>query len=142
MKNSSAETISAPSHPVTGNRVVMQPSSKALVIEDASMTENAIKELNDSVTEKAAESLVQSHQSLWSAMDGSFFADLDSLTITQLKARVVQLATEMKDRTKWEAVRLKEFLAMKERETADQYVLLCFESVCAVLYCTVKLSIQ
>jgi hypothetical protein len=29
----------------------------------------------------------------------------------------------MKDRTKWEAVRLKEFLAMKEKEMANQYVI-------------------
>jgi hypothetical protein len=125
MKNSAAETVSAPSHPVKGNRVAMHPISKAVVIEDSSMTENAIKELNHSVTEKAAESLVKSHQSLWSAMDESFFADLDSLNNSQLKARVVQLATEMKDRTKWEAVRLKEFLAMKEQETADKYVFPC-----------------
>jgi hypothetical protein len=126
MKNSAAGTISAPSHPVNGNRVAMHPSSKKVVIEDSSMTENAIKELNNSVTEKAAESLVKSHQSLWSAMDESFFADLDSLNNAQLKARVVQLATEMKDRTKWEAVRLKEFLAMKEQETADKYVFPCY----------------
>ena len=66
---------------------------------------------------------MESHQSLWSAMDASFFSDLDSLSNAQLKARVAQLAAEMKDRTKWEAVRLKEFLAMKEKETADKYVL-------------------
>jgi hypothetical protein len=126
MKNSAAETISAPSHPVKGNRVAvaMQSSSKAVPVAtgDSSVTDSAIKELNNSVTEKAAESLVKSHQSLWSAMDESFFADLDALNSSQLKARVVQLATEMKDRTKWEAVRLKEFLAMKEQETADKYV--------------------
>jgi hypothetical protein len=124
MKNSTAETISAPSHPAKGNRVGLQSSSKAVpvVMEDSSVTESAIRELNNSVTEKAATSLVKSHQSVWSAMDESFFADLDALNNSQLKARVVQLATEMKDRTKWEAVRLKEFLAMKEQETADKYV--------------------
>jgi hypothetical protein len=125
MKNSAAETISAPSHPVKGNRVGLQSSSKVavpVVMEDSSATESAIQELNNSVTEKAVTSLVKSHQSLWSAMDESFFADLDALNSSQLKARVVQLATEMKDRTKWEAVRLKEFLAMKEQETADKYV--------------------
>jgi hypothetical protein len=135
MKNSTssaaAATISAPSHPVQGNRVAMNPSSSkaaavppvvALIDTNSSMTENAIKELNNSVTEQAAESVIQSHQSLWSAMDESFFRDLDALNSSQLKARVVQLATEMKDRTKWEAVRLKEFLAMKEQETADKYV--------------------
>jgi hypothetical protein len=134
MKNSSAETISAPSHPAKGNRVGLQSSSKAVVpvvMKDSSVTTSAIQELNKSVTEKAATSLVKSHQSLWSAMDESFFADLDTLNSSQLKARVVQLATEMKDRTKWEAVRLKEFLAMKEQETADKYVCLF---VCSVLF--------
>jgi hypothetical protein len=143
MKNSVAETISTPSHPVQGNRVAMHPGSiKAeppvvVVMEDSSVTENAIQELNSSVTEKAAESLVKSHQSLWSAMDESFFRDLDSLNSSQLKARVVQLATEMKDRTKWEAVRLKEFLAMKEQETADKYVTLHYvfpvSGVCIII---------
>jgi hypothetical protein len=132
MKNStsaSAATISAPAHPVTGNRVAMNPSSSkaaapVVPVDDSSMTDNAIQELNHSIPQKAAESLVQSHQSLWSAMDDSLFKDLDALNPSQLKARVVQLATEMKDRTKWEAVRLKEFLAMKEQETADKYVFL------------------
>lgn len=134
MKNASTATVVAPSHPPNGNRVGLITAAynkaAATKVEDTSMTVSAIQELTNSVTEKATESLVESHQSLWSSVDAYFFRDLDSLNTSQLKARVVQLATEMKDRTKWEAVRLKEFLAMKERETADQYVLLLF-CVCA-----------
>ena len=121
MKNTSSETATAPDHPSDGHRVSMSVE-KALPLDDGSVTEKAIHDLKDKADEQAAEALVQSHQSLLTSMDESFFADLDSLNNAQLKARVVQLATEMKDRTKWEAVRLKEFLAMKEKETADQYV--------------------
>ena len=85
-------------------------------------TETALRALQNSTTDQATAALLQSHQSLWS--DATFLAaDLDQLNRAQLQVRVVQLAAEMKDRTKWEAVRLKEFLAMKEKETADKCVL-------------------
>ena len=64
--------------------------------------------------------MIVSHQTVWSALDDAYFKDLDELSTAQLKARVVQLASEMKDRTKWEAVRLKELLAMKEKEAAEK----------------------
>jgi mitofilin len=48
--------------------------------------------------------------------------NLDDMTLTQLKVRIVQMAKEMEDRTKWEAVRLQEFLTMKEKEVEDKYV--------------------
>jgi hypothetical protein len=32
------------------------------------------------------------------------------------------MTKDMEERTKWEAVRLKEFLAMKEKEVEDKYV--------------------
>jgi len=125
MKNSGASSPPPPlSHPDGGNRVLMVARSStpaAAAVEDTSQTQAAVQALKDSSTEEATAALVESHQSLWSAMDASFFADLDSLSNSQLKARIVQLAAEMKDRTKWEAVRLKEFLAMKEKETADKY---------------------
>lgn len=132
MKNASSSTAGSSvvlQHPVGGNRVTtLLPSTSekkattapSASLQDTAMTENAIQKLKSSKTDEAAAALIQSHQSTWSEMDKTYFADLDQLTNTQLKARVVQLATEMKDRTKWEAVRLKEFLAMKEKETADQ----------------------
>lgn len=125
MKNTSARTVvAATMHPPGGNRVSMMPPSSSTpapaALEDTSVTEKAIAELKATTEKEATEAVVQSHQSLWAAMDQSFFVDLDALNTSQLKARIVQLATEMKDRTKWEAVRLKEFLAMKEKETADK----------------------
>ena len=105
---------------------IIQQQQKDLVKEkkenvmDTSSTIKAIEHLQSASTLEAAKSLIQSHQALWSSLDSTFFADLDSLSPAQLKARVVQLATEMKDRTQWEAVRLKEFLALKEKETAQQ----------------------
>lgn len=140
MKNSAASVAApppppAPSHPEGGNRVAAllpgpsAPSAAAAAaarpessVPDASPTRAAVRALQDSTTERATAALVRTHQSLWSAMDESFFADLDRLSNAQLKARVAQLAAEMKDRTKWEAVRLKEFLAMKEKETSEKCV--------------------
>lgn len=127
MKNSAAVatgTTSPPAtpHPEQGNRVSMHPkkSQVAKPIDDTSMTEKALTELRAQQTEQAAQALLESHQSVWATMDAQFFSDLDALNPSQLKARIVQLATEMKDRTRWEAVRLKEFLAMKEKETGDK----------------------
>lgn len=42
--------------------------------------------------------------------------NLDDMTPTQLKVRLVHLVKEMEDRTKWEAIRLQEFMSMKEKE--------------------------
>jgi len=123
MKGSSSgsKPPAIPTHPEGGNRVGVKPKAPELVVVnvDPVMTEEAIAALKESTAKRASEAVVESHVSLWSSMDESFFADLDSLNSSQLKARIVQLVTEMKDRTKWEAVRLKEFLAMKEKETAD-----------------------
>merc|ERR1712161_98137 len=50
--------------------------------------------------------------------------ELDSMTSSQLKVRLVQMAKDLEERTKWEAVRLQEFLSIKEKEVEDRYVLL------------------
>ena len=161
MKGASAlptQTIVA-SHPQAGNRVSIHPPRKeTFVIQDASMTKRAIADLDTSSQAAslenktgisdtgAVEAVIKSHQSLWSSVDEAFFADLDSLNSAQLKARVVQLATEMRDRTKWEAVRLKEFLAMKEKETADkcvsliQFVKFLFKRVFAHTSCHILIT--
>jgi mitofilin len=46
------------------------------------------------------------------------------MTQSQLKVRLVQMARDLEERTKWEAVRLQEFLSMKEKEVEDRYLLL------------------
>jgi hypothetical protein len=119
--------------PVAGHRVLMRPSvpitntttlpEEAAVAEaidqPSAVTTSALEELTQATNQQAEERTL-SHQSLVSA--SAMTSDLDKLSPLQLQVRVVQLATELQDRTKWEAVRLKEFLAMKERETADQYM--------------------
>ena len=46
--------------------------------------------------------------------------DIDKMTQSQLKVRLVQMARDLEERTKWEAVRLQEFLNMKEKEVEDR----------------------
>lgn len=112
-----------PVNPVDGNRVSSLVSTKSPPITDTSMTQDAIKELSPAAPKpETQQALLESHQSLWNTLSDTYFTDLESLSTAQLKARVIQLATEMKDNTKWEAVRLKEFLTMKEKETAEQYM--------------------
>jgi mitofilin len=64
--------------------------------------------------------LSQAHTLLTTALDEKFMKELEGLTIHDLKMRIVQLASEMNDRTRWEAVRLREFLAMKEKEIGEK----------------------
>eukprot|EP00573_Skeletonema_grethae_P003111 CAMPEP_0201691808 /NCGR_PEP_ID=MMETSP0578-20130828/4862_1 /ASSEMBLY_ACC=CAM_ASM_000663 /TAXON_ID=267565 /ORGANISM="Skeletonema grethea, Strain CCMP 1804" /LENGTH=643 /DNA_ID=CAMNT_0048177071 /DNA_START=26 /DNA_END=1957 /DNA_ORIENTATION=+ len=82
----------------------------------------AITELQTNTTLQNSKTLAAANAALRSDLDKQYFSDLDTLTPSQLRTRVVQLATEMSDRTKWEAVRLKEFLSMKEKEVGDQYM--------------------
>jgi len=82
----------------------------------------AITELQTSTTLSNSKTLAAANAALRSDLDQQYFTDLDTLTPTQLRTRVVQLATEMSDRTKWEAIRLKEFLSMKEKEVGDTYL--------------------
>jgi hypothetical protein len=122
MKNTVGKAVPRLVHPEGGNRVDVRlnkpnESTNNSKVHDSTMTDKAIQSLVGSRTEEAAKSLLDSHQSAWSSIDANYFHDLDSLSISQLKARVVQLSSEIKDRTRWEAVRLKEFLTMKEKET-------------------------
>jgi hypothetical protein len=82
----------------------------------------AMSELQTTTTLQNSKTLAAANAALKSDLDREYFADLDTLSPSQLRTRVVQLATEMSDRTKWEAVRLKEFLAMKEKEVGDTYL--------------------
>lgn len=127
MKNTEGRAVPIVGHPEGGNRVDVRlgKANEPTHVYDSKMTDKAIASLAGSQTEEAARSLLESHQSAWSSMDANYFQDLDSLSVSQLKARVVQLSSEIKDRTRWEAVRLKEFLTMKEKETEAKYVLYC-----------------
>jgi hypothetical protein len=82
----------------------------------------AMSELQSNQSLQNSKTLAAAQAALRSDLDRQYFTDLDSLSPSELRTRVVQLATEMSDRTKWEAVRLKEFLAMKEKEVGDKYL--------------------
>eukprot|EP00577_Skeletonema_sp_RCC1716_P006408 CAMPEP_0113417936 /NCGR_PEP_ID=MMETSP0013_2-20120614/25929_1 /TAXON_ID=2843 ORGANISM="Skeletonema costatum, Strain 1716" /NCGR_SAMPLE_ID=MMETSP0013_2 /ASSEMBLY_ACC=CAM_ASM_000158 /LENGTH=637 /DNA_ID=CAMNT_0000305119 /DNA_START=79 /DNA_END=1992 /DNA_ORIENTATION=+ /assembly_acc=CAM_ASM_000158 len=82
----------------------------------------AMSELQTTTSLQNSKTLAAANAALRSDLDREYFSDLDSLSPSELRTRVVQLATEMSDRTKWEAVRLKEFLAMKEKEVGDNYL--------------------
>eukprot|EP00559_Dactyliosolen_fragilissimus_P006348 CAMPEP_0184856316 /NCGR_PEP_ID=MMETSP0580-20130426/1510_1 /TAXON_ID=1118495 /ORGANISM="Dactyliosolen fragilissimus" /LENGTH=668 /DNA_ID=CAMNT_0027351291 /DNA_START=215 /DNA_END=2221 /DNA_ORIENTATION=+ len=71
----------------------------------------------DLTMEKADKAIIKENST---SLDSTLLADLDKLNDAQLKVRLVQLASEMEHRSKWEAVRLKEFLAMKEREVSEK----------------------
>jgi len=114
-------------HPTGGNRVSMKPA----VPEEENKNQNvpssvdkALKELQQQISkDDTARSLLEAHKdlALLASMD---LSDLDDLSMTQLKVRLVQLSKDMEERTKWEAVRLKEFLVMKEKEVEDRYTLI------------------
>lgn len=71
------------------------------------------------------ETLSEAHSELAKLSSINVMSDeIDSLTETQLKVRLIQMAKDLEERNKWEAVRLKEFLSMKEKEVEDRYVLL------------------
>ena len=82
--------------------------------------EEAAKEIASAAEGETEAKLRAAHKSLRADLGESYLADLDSLGERELRIRVVQLASEMDERTKWEAVRLKEFLSMKEKETAEK----------------------
>jgi len=91
----------------------------------ASLAVEAEKELSGSafaLDEKSMidEELAKAHALMKHAVDETYLKDLELLAPSALKIRVVQLASEMNDRAKWEAVRLKEFLAMKEKEVGEK----------------------
>ena len=103
-------------HPTSGNRVKVDANKELTAKIPTAM--DAAKELLNS--EESAAALQQAYKALRVNQDRTLFEDLDQLTTSELKIRIVQLAAEMKDQTKWEAVRLQEHLSRKEKEVADK----------------------
>ena len=126
----SAPPTAAVSHPEGGSRVTMesfqQPSASS---KNRISVTDSLKELQAQIDQETSDVVRRANQEVMRSFDESLFEGLDDMTASQLKARVFQLATEMKERTRWEALRLKEFLALKEKETADKYVC-CVDFVC------------
>ena len=83
---------------------------------------SAIRELQTKSQSETAVALASAQASLRSDLDETFLKDIDSLSPSQLRTRLIQLVAEMSDRTKWEAVRLQEFLSLKEKEVGEKYL--------------------
>lgn len=83
---------------------------------------NAMAELQSAAALENSQTLKVAKAELQADLDSEYLSNLESLSESELRVRVVQLATEMSDRTKWEAVRLKEFLSMKEKEVGDNFM--------------------
>lgn len=106
-------------HPVGGNKVEMNPVLKTQSIDQTPSVDSALKELQSQLSQDTSRVLSQEHYEL-AKLSSLDMSELDNMSPTQLKIRLVQLAKDLEERTKWEAVRLKEFLAMKEKEVEDK----------------------
>lgn len=116
----SAPPATVTEHPSGGNKVSMVPQSESKSKENAPSVDAALQELQRQISkDDSARSLEEARQDL-AKLASLDLHDLDQMSITQLKIRLVQMAKDMEERTKWEAVRLKEFLAMKEKEVEDK----------------------
>jgi hypothetical protein len=118
--SSGADPITAgePDHPEAGHRVTtLLPEKKKPDPIETSVTDAAIAALQRETSVTTARALVESHSNL--AL--TTIQELDEMKeVPVLKAKILQLSSELQDRTKWEAVRLKEFLLMKEKEVAEK----------------------
>ena len=134
-----SEPIPPVEHSPNGNRVSVERFSKVYGSSEPSPTPEVVpivqenfspviptleaeKELTSvsSSNSKIDNALKQAHVTMRATLDDTFLKDLDKLNDNELRIRVVQLASEMGERTKWEAVRLREFLGMKEKEVEDK----------------------
>lgn len=102
-----------------------QPDVAAAVVSTHALEESKIMatlhELKAQLNAKTDKALSEAHREL-AKLSSLNMNDLDTMTETQLKVRLVQMAKEMEEQAKWEAVRLQQFLALKEKEVEDKYV--------------------
>ena len=89
---------------------------------DGSKIMAEIEELKKELHKQSDKALTEAHTELakLTSMD-VMSQELDFMTSSQLKVRLVQMAKDLEERTKWEAVRLQEFMSMKEKEVEDRY---------------------
>lgn len=88
---------------------------------DESKIMAALDDLKAQISRESDRALSEAHQEL-AKLSSLDMDKLDSMTEMQLKVRLVQMAKDIEERTKWEAVRLQQFLSMKEKEVEDRYV--------------------
>jgi hypothetical protein len=97
-------------HLFGGNMISMIPWKEGS--ENAPMTDDALQELQVQLSNDTSQALSKAHQEL-AKLSSLGVSKLDTISLTQLIIYLVQMAREdLKGKTKWEAVWLKEFLAM------------------------------
>eukprot|EP00953_Heterococcus_sp_UTEX-ZZ885_P007020 4280-Heterococcus_DN1.PRE.1 len=70
----------------------------------------------------ASEDIAEASAALKKDLEQGILGDLDQLDAPALRFRIVQLAAEMQDRIKWEALRLQQSLKAAEEEAARRYI--------------------
>ncbi|KAL7504839.1 hypothetical protein ACHAXN_003558 [Cyclotella atomus] len=83
---------------------------------------SALRELQSKSQSETQSAITATTLSLRSDLDQTFLSDLDSLSLPQLRTRFIQLVSELSDRTKWEALRIQEYTALKEKELSEKYM--------------------
>lgn len=120
-KRGDPSDMPAVSHPAGGNRVTGLPQSAMIApVSTTVSVKDSLKELQASIEKETSEVAKRANEEAMRSFDTSLFDGLDDLDREQLKARALKLASEMHERTRWEALRLKEFLTLKEKEVADK----------------------
>lgn len=96
------------------------PAAAVVVTSDESSKIMAVlHELKAKIGRDSDRALSEAHREL-AKLSSLDMDQLETMTEMQLKVRLVQMAKDMEERTRWEAVRLQEFLAMKEKEVEDK----------------------
>ena len=118
VKAKEPEAATSEEAPIATNATIVTSS----IDESKIMAE--IQELKKELHQRSDTALEQAHTELAKLgtykVSGGSLDDLDKMTQAQLKVRLVQMARDLEERTKWEAVRLQEFLNMKEKEVEDK----------------------
>lgn len=135
-----SEAVPIPEHPTNGNRVSvsLRPTGdnkaevKVSPVPKVVMTVSVPSDVKGTLADDELKvsplgpsridtELTKAEAAMKLAMENSL-KGLDELSPSELRVKVVQLATEMGERAKWEAVRLREFLSLKEKEVGEKYM--------------------
>lgn len=82
----------------------------------------AAKELQSSSLVDSSSDLHKAFLLLRKDLDQSYLDELDSLSNSELKIRLIRIVNDMADRGRFEAVKWKEMMDLKEKEISDKYL--------------------
>jgi len=82
----------------------------------------AANELQSLRVSQSEEDFRKALKLLRTELDECYLEDIDSLSTTELKIRLVQLSSEITQRVRFEAVRSRELMSLKEKEVSQKYL--------------------